>query len=76
MRLALAVIVLLVCGVAFTIHERKSALEQTPRPVATQLGCRHVHVHCQGFTGDLVDVSAEAGTVRFDASGIPGTSPI
>jgi hypothetical protein len=71
MRLALAVIVLLVCGVAFTMHERKSALERHLGQVATQLGSRHVHVHCQGFTGNLVDVSSEAGSVRFDASGIP-----
>jgi hypothetical protein len=72
MRLALAVIVLLVCGVAFTMHERKSALERHLGQVATQLGSRHVHVHCQSFTGNLVDVSGEAGSVRFDASGIPG----
>jgi len=28
-------------------------------------------VHCQSFAGNLVDVGAEAGSVRFDASGIP-----
>jgi hypothetical protein len=71
MRLALAVIVLLVFGVAFSMHERKSALERHLGQVATQLGSRHVHVHCQSFTGNLVDVTGEAGSVRFDASGIP-----
>ena len=30
-----------------------------------------MHVHCQSFAGNLVDVSAEAGSVQFDASGIP-----
>ena len=71
MRLKLAALVLLVCGVAFVLHERKSALEQPSRDVATQLGGRHVHVHCQSFAGNLVDVSSEAGTVKFDPSGIP-----
>jgi hypothetical protein len=71
MRLKLAALVLLVCGVAFVMHERKSALEAHLGVVATQLGGRHVHVHCQSFAGNLVDVSSEAGTVKFDPSGIP-----
>ena len=71
MRIALACIVVVVCGVAFVTHERKSALEHRLGGVATELGGRHVHVHCQSFAGNLVDVSAEAGSVRFDASGIP-----
>ncbi len=71
MRLKLAILALLVCGVAFVMHERKSALEKHLGEVATQLGSRHVHVHCQGIAGDLVDVTAEAGTVQFDASGVP-----
>lgn len=71
MRLKLAVVVLLLGGVAFVFHERKSALEHHLGVVATELGGRHVHVHCQSFAGQLVDVSSEAGSVRFDASGIP-----
>ena len=71
MRLKLAALVLLVCGVAFVMHERKSALERHLGDVATQLGGRHVHVHCQSFAGNLVDVTSEAGTVKFDPSGIP-----
>jgi hypothetical protein len=53
------------------MHERKSALERHLGAVATQLGARHVHVHCQSFAANLVDVTSEAGTVRFDASGVP-----
>jgi hypothetical protein len=71
MRTKLAAAVLLVLGVGFVLHERKSALESRLGDVATQLGGRHVHVHCQSFAGNLVDVGAEAGSVRFDASGIP-----
>lgn len=71
MRLKLAIAVLLVLGVGFVMHERKSALERHLGDVATQLGRRHVHVHCQSFAGNLVDVGSEAGSVRFDASGIP-----
>jgi hypothetical protein len=71
MRLKLSALVLLVLGVGFVVHERKSALERHLGDVATQLGRRHVHVHCQSFAGNLVDVSSEAGSVRFDASGIP-----
>jgi hypothetical protein len=74
MRLKLAIAALLVLGVGFVMHERKSALEHHLGQVATELGHRHVHVHCQSFASNLVDVSAEAGSVRFDASGIPADS--
>jgi len=71
MRITLVALVLLVGGVAFVLHERKSALERHLGNVATQLGRRHVHVHCQSFAANLVDVTSEAGYVKFDASGIP-----
>jgi hypothetical protein len=71
MRFTLAALALVILGVGFVAHERKSALEAHLGDVATQLGGRHVHVHCQSFAGNLVDVSAEAGTVQFDASGTP-----
>jgi hypothetical protein len=70
-RLSLATLVLLALGGVFVMHERKSALEGRLGSVATQLGARHVHVHCQSLAADLVDVTSEAGTVRFDASGVP-----
>lgn len=71
MRIWLAAAVLLVAGVAFVLHERKSALERQLGDVATQLGRRHVRVHCQGFTGNLLDVGSEAGSVRFGPTGVP-----
>jgi hypothetical protein len=71
MRVALAVILVGLLGVGFVVHERKNVLEHSLGAVATQLAERPVHVHCQGLTGDLVDVTAEAGTVWFDANGRP-----
>ena len=71
MRLALAVIVVGILGAAFVYHERRSALEHQLGSVARQLADRHVRVHCQGLTGELLDVTAEAGTVQFDANGDP-----
>jgi hypothetical protein len=70
-RLALAALVLVVGGVGFVMHERKSAFEGRLGSAATELGSRHVHVHCQSFGGALIDVSTEAGYVEFDASGVP-----
>ena len=66
MRLKLAIAALLVCGVGFVLHERKSALENHLGKIATELGGRHVHVHCQSFAGNLLDVSSEAG--RFGST--------
>ena len=70
-RLAIATLVLLAGGVGFVMHGHKSALEGRLGSVATELGSRHVHVHCQSFGGALIDVSNEAGYVPFDASGVP-----
>ncbi len=71
MRLFLGIVVVALIGVAFVFHERRSVLERELGAVATQLAERPVHVHCQGFASNLVDVTAEAGTVRFDANGQP-----
>src|SRR3954452_3436587 len=71
MRLTLALIALVVLGVGFVVHHRKAELERHLGDVASKLGDRRVHVHCQGFTASLVDVTSEAGTVQFDASGAP-----
>jgi hypothetical protein len=67
----LAVIVLLVLGVGFVMHERKVGLERHLGNVASELGHRDVHVHCQSYAANLVDVSSEAGSVQFDANGVP-----
>jgi hypothetical protein len=71
MRIALVVVVIAIVGTAFVFHERKSMLEHRLASVASQIAARPVHVHCQGVAGDLVDVTSEAGTVQFDASGRP-----
>lgn len=71
MRLALALIAVAILGVAFVFYERRTVLEHELGSVATQLAGRRVHVHCQGLAGALVDVTAEAGTVQFDANGNP-----
>jgi hypothetical protein len=71
MRIALAVIVVGLLGTAFVFHEQHAQLEDRLGSVATELAGRHVRVHCQGVTGGLLDVTAEAGTVWFDANGKP-----
>jgi hypothetical protein len=71
MRLKIGIALLLVAGVGFVFHERKVSVERHLGAIATQLGNRHVHVHCQGLAGDLLDVTSESGTVWFDPSGIP-----
>jgi hypothetical protein len=70
-RVVLGAVVLLAVGVGFGMHQRKSELEHHLGDVATALGSRHVHVHCQSFGGALIDVSSESGYVEFDASGVP-----
>jgi hypothetical protein len=52
MRLTLALI-LLAIGVGFVVHERRAALERHLGDVASELGHRHVHAHCQGFAASL-----------------------
>jgi hypothetical protein len=72
MRLVLGIVVVAVLGAAFVFHEQHSQLEGELAVAATQLAGRPVHVHCQGFTGSLLDATAESGSVRFDANGKPG----
>lgn len=74
MRYGLAAVVVGLLGLGFVLHERKNVLEQRLGPVASQLAGRPVKVHCQGLAGDLVDATAHAGTVKFDANGNPSDS--
>ena len=61
----LAVIVASIAGVWRWQHERHAALENRLGAVASELAGRPVHVSCQGFFADLVDVSVNTGDVQF-----------
>jgi hypothetical protein len=53
-------------------HHAEAAAEQGSwSRIASELAHRPVSVHCQGIVSATVDVTAEAGTVQFDASGRP-----
>src|SRR5882762_6466309 len=71
MRYVLAFVLAAVLGVGFVLHERKSELEHRLSGIASQLADRPVKVHCQGVTGELVDVTPEGGSVQFDSEGRP-----
>ena len=71
MRIVLVVIGVGILGTAFVYHERRSVLEHRLGSVASCSRSRKVHVHCQGLTGELLDATSEAGSVRFDANGKP-----
>jgi hypothetical protein len=72
MRTGIAVLLILLAGVGYVVHAQKSQIEGHLGSVASQLAERTVHVHCQGMTGELVDIGPELGTVPFDANGRPG----
>jgi hypothetical protein len=53
-------------------HHTEAVAEQASwSRIASELAQRPVSVHCQGIVAASVDVTAEAGTVQFDASGRP-----
>jgi hypothetical protein len=56
-------------------HHAEAAAEQNAwSRIASELAQRPVTVHCQGIVGASVDVSAEAGSVQFDAEGRPSST--
>jgi hypothetical protein len=54
-------------------HEAAAAEQNLLGTIASELAKRPVTVRCQGFVAATVDVSAEAGTVDFDAQGQPSS---
>ena len=48
--------------------------QQTFSAVASRIAGKDVQIQCQRFTGALVDATAEAGYVYFDADGVPDTT--
>lgn len=69
--LALLLVSVLGGGVFAFEHERTTHLEHRLAAVAQTIAQRPVGVHCQGVAGEMLDVTSEAGTVEFDASGRP-----
>jgi len=61
----LAVVVLVGAGLWFWQHQRHAALEHRLAAVASELAGRPVHVGCQGFVAELVDVYERTGDVEF-----------
>jgi hypothetical protein len=70
-RLAVvATLVALVCFLGFR-HRRAEAAQHRLAAIASEIAHRSVRVHCQGAFAAAFDVSAEAGSVDFDARGRP-----
>ena len=69
-RVAVLIAVALACTWAWTKHS-KAVNERALATVASRLACKPVHVHCQSWLGQLVDVSDHSGYVQFDRSGRP-----
>jgi hypothetical protein len=71
---ALAVVLLIVGALAalgFARREDRIREQHRLAVVASELAGRDVGVRCPGFLSSLVDTSAEAGRVQFDAEGRP-----
>jgi hypothetical protein len=70
-KLALvATLALLLVFVALR-HHRAEAAENRLAEIASEIAGRDVNVRCQGTFAAALDISAEAGSVRFDAAGRP-----
>jgi hypothetical protein len=71
MRLVLLVLVAALAGLFLFQKYSKAAEESRLAAIASEIARRPVTIHCQGAVGEALDVSAEAGSVEFDASGRP-----
>jgi hypothetical protein len=65
MRLSLAIALVLACGWGWTAYAHAQNEHALAR-VAGELAGRPVHVDCQGFFGELFDISPNLGDVRFE----------
>jgi len=70
-RVLLLVLLASVAGVLLFTRHRAEAAEARLATAASELAGRPVRVHCQGVVGAALDVSSEAGSVRFDPAGRP-----
>jgi hypothetical protein len=71
MRLVLLVLVAALAGLFLFQKHGKAAEESRLASIAGEIARRPVSIHCQGAVGEAIDVSAEAGSVEFDATGRP-----
>ncbi|MDQ5821088.1 MAG: hypothetical protein M3540_06590 [Actinomycetota bacterium] len=71
MRLVLLVLVAALAGL-FVFHKHTKAAEESRLgAIASEIAGRPVSIHCQGAVGEALDVTTEAGSVDFDAGGVP-----
>jgi hypothetical protein len=71
MRLLLLVLVAALAGLFLFQKHSKAAEESRLATIASEIARRPVSIRCQGAVGEAIDVTAEAGSVDFDASGRP-----
>ncbi len=71
MKRALVVIAVLLVGLWGWTKHATAVNEHALSAVASQLAGRPVHVHCQSWIGQLVDISPNSGEVQFDEFGRP-----
>jgi hypothetical protein len=71
MRLILLVLVAALAGLFLFQKHSKAAEESRLAAIASEIARRPVSIHCQGAVGDAIDVTAESGSVEFDATGRP-----
>ena len=73
MRILIAIALLVLTVVLWEGH-RELALDHKLSKVATKVAGRPVSVDCPGFLRSLLDISANGGSVRFDANGKPSST--
>ena len=71
MRVAsLSVVLALLVGVLAAQHSKRTN-ERRLAAIASELAGRDVSIHCQGFWGEMIDISGQSGSVSFDHNGVP-----
>lgn len=71
MRLVLLVFAAALAGLFLFHNHSKAAEESRLAAIAGEIARRPVSIHCQGAVGEAIDVTAESGSVEFDARGRP-----
>jgi hypothetical protein len=71
-KLLLLVPLVAVAGYVFVDRQEAAAHEARLAAIASEIAARPVEVRCQGRFAAAFDVTAESGSVQFDAEGRPG----